>query len=274
MAKKSFLKRLRGVAVVLLLLIVAAVVGAQFYLGPVVVKAAEKFGPSILGTPVKVGAAKINLIKGECRLADVVVGPPENFKQDVFTLGDFRVKVDVMSVFSDTVIVKEIVVDAPKAAYELSGLHSNIGAITSKLEKDVVKQQAKDDEKKQSGGKKVIVEKFAFKNGSVKIASATLGGGLPLPLPNIELSDVGKKSGGLTGLELTGQIFASVGSGVLTAVKDVVVGAGGLVVDGAAAVGGAVVDGAKAVGGAVTDGAKAVGGAIGGLFGGSDKKDE
>ena len=258
MSKKSFAKRLRNTVITLAILVAVIILGVQFALGPIIIKASEQFGPKILGTPVKVETAKFNVLTGTCRFAGVVIGPPEGFKQDVFQLGDLRIKVDVLSILGkDAVVVKEIIVEKPKATYELKGIHSNISAITSRLDNEAKKEQAKALEKEQNEGKKVIVEKFSFKGGHVAVASATLGVGVPLPLPNIELTDIGKKSGGVTGLELTGQIFASVGEGIVITVKDVVLG-----------VGGAAVDGAKAVGGAVVGGVKA----IGGLFGGGEKE--
>jgi len=258
--KKPFAKRLRNAVITFAFIVAAAIVGARFYLGPVIIGASEQFGPKILGAPVKVEKAKFNLLTGTCRFSGVVIGPPGGFKQNTFELGDLKIKINIFSVFSDTVVVKYIIVDSPKASYELSGIKSNIGAIQKHLDDNVNRWQAKEQEQKQNEGRKVVVEKFSFKNGSVKIASATLGGGIPLPLPHIELTDIGKKSGGVTGLELTGQIFASVGAGIFETGGDIVVGAGEAVIGGATAVGGAVVEGATAV----VEG-------IGSLFGGGEK---
>ncbi|MCL1910484.1 MAG: hypothetical protein FWG05_06090, partial [Kiritimatiellaeota bacterium] len=218
MAKKSLAKRLRNAVIALVVLIVAVFLGLRYGLEPVIIKASGKFGPKILGVEyVKIGAAKFNVLTGTCRISDVAIGPPEGgFKQDVFDLGDLRIGFNVVPlvkslITKDPIVVREIIVEAPKAAYELSGIHSNISAITKKLENEATKAQAKELEKEQNEGQKVIVEKFVFKNGSVKIASATLGGGVPVPLPNIELTDIGRKSSGITGLELTREIFASIG---------------------------------------------------------------
>ena len=259
--KKSFAKRLRNFVITLAILVAAVVLGVRFALGPIIISNSEKFGPKILGTPVKIETAKFNLLTGTCRFSGVVIGPPDGFKQNVFELGDLQIKIDILSIFSDTVVVKHILVDAPKATYELSGIRSNTGAIQKHLDDNVNRALAKEQEHEQNEGQKVVVEKFSFKNGNVKIASATLGGGIPLPLPHIELTDIGKKSAGVTGLELTREIFASVGAGIE------------LIVEGVTAVGGAVVGGAEAVGGAVVEGVKSIGSGIGNLFGGGDKEE-
>ena len=259
MSEKFHAKRLlRNLLIATLTVIVTLVIVLQFFLGSIIKKSAETFAPMALGVPVTIESAKMRVFSGECRFTGVVIGPPEGFKANVFELADFDVKLDVKSLFTDTVVIKEIIIKDPKVAYELSGIHSNIKAIENKIGSANEKEKAKDAEKEKTGGKKFVVEKFSFTGGRVKIASATLGIAAPLPLPGIELHDVGKKTGGITALELTGQIFGSIFKGI----GGVVVGIGGLAVDGVTAVGGLAVDGVKAVGDA-----------IGGLFGGG-KTDE
>ena len=92
------------------------------------------------------------------------------------------------------------------------------------------------------------------------------GKGVKPSLPTIELEDIGKRSGGATVLDAVGDVFGSIGKGVIGLVADL----GGAVVDAAAAVGGAAIDGAAAVGDAAADAATAVGDAIGSLFGGDE----
>jgi len=270
---KKPLKILRNFFITVVVIALVAVVAVQYALGPVIMAASEEFGPKILNTPVKVETAKFNVLTGTCRFSGVVIGPPEGYAQIVFELGDLRITIDVLSVFKDTVVVKEIIIESPKAAYELRGLTSNISAITDHLEKKSTGFQAKEQEREQNGGKKVTVEKFVFRNGSVKVASATLGGGVSVPLPSVELTGIGKKSKGVTGLELTREIFVSVGAGIVDAAAGIVIGAGELVVEGVSAVGGAVVEGASAVGGAVVGGVSAVGSAISGLFSSSPEEE-
>jgi hypothetical protein len=171
--------------------------------------------------------------------------------------------------------VRKVSIIKPKVAYELSGIRSNVGAILERLQKGAEKTKEVSE-----GGKKFVVEHFIFSGAEVKLASATLGMGVPIPLPSIELRDVGRKGGGITALELAAQIFSFVGGGIINAAGSLVLGVGGAALDGAKAIGNVaaegvglvgdgaklVGDGAKAVGGAAVDGVKAVGGAVMGLF--------
>ena len=275
MPKMSKSKILGRIAVALVVALVGIALVLQFCLGSVIKTAAETFAPAALGTDVKIKSVKLNLARGECRFKGVVVGPPEGYKANVFELADFHALLDVRSLFTDTIVVRKVSIIKPKVAYELSGIRSNVGAILERLQKGAEKTKEVSE-----GGKKFVVEHFIFSGAEVKLASATLGMGVPIPLPSIELRDVGRKGGGITALELAAQIFSFVGGGIINAAGSLVLGVGGAALDGAKAIGNVaaegvglvgdgaklVGDGAKAVGGAAVDGVKAVGGAVMGLF--------
>ena len=91
------------------------------------------------------------------------------------------------------------------------------------------------------------------------------GKGAVVPLPDIELRDIGKSSGGATALDATGQILRQITLGTVVAAKDVLVDLGAAAVDAAVDVAAGTVD---AVGDAAGAAASAVAGAIGSLFGG------
>ena len=124
------------------------------------------------------------------------------------------------SLLSDTILIKEIVIADPVVSYELSGLNHNIGAILKKLEGAGDKADKPEEEADEDPGKKVVIERFVFKGAKIRIASTALGGkGAVIPMPAIELHDIGKKSGGATSLEVLAAVLGSVAQGVLGAVK-------------------------------------------------------
>ena len=289
----------RGLRIFMRVLAVVVVVAAllllflQFGAGPTIKSGAAKAGPAIIGTPITISNANVRVLSGLVDISGMVVGPPEGFKANVFEINSFKVDVDAGSVFSDTIVIREILIKDPVVTYELSGINSNIGAIMDKVGK--AESKAKEKPAGQDGGKagkKVIVEKFVFEGGKIRVASSALGGkGVVLPMPRIELADIGKKSGGATGVEVLSEVMKSIGAGVAGAVGNL----GGAVMGAAGAVGSAAVDAAGAVGSAAVDAAGAVGTAavktvesvgktaagavgavgdsIGGLFGGGKKKE-
>lgn len=272
---------IRRIFIALFLLFVVLTLTVQYGLGFIVRNAARTAGPAVIGTSVEIRGAYVRPFFGIVDMSEMVVGPPEGFKANVFEMNNFRITVDPNSVFSDVIVIKEIAIINPVVSYELSGLRSNINAIMDQLggakEKD-------EENTRNKPGKKVVIEHFIFSGAKIRLASTATGGkGVVIPMPTLELRDIGKKSGGVTGLEAFTQTLGSICGGIIRAVKDGALALGGAAVDAVGAVGGTAVDtvgaaggaalnAAEAVGGAAVGGVKAVGGAIGNILGtGKDK---
>lgn len=259
------LSKKQKILTIIVSIIIALFVFIEFCLGFTVKSTINKLAPSILGTNVSVNDVSIHPFSGKVYIEGFVVGAPEGYTHDIFNLSKFNLDFEFWSIFSDTLVINDITIDSPVVAYELKGITSNISKLMERF-----KQEEEKEKDKVASSKKVIIKHFKFSGGKVKIASSTLGGAaLPIPLPVIELTGIGEKNGGITAIEATGEIIYSIGKGVIIAVKDLAVGATGIVGDAAGAVG----DAAGAVGDAVGDAAGAVGNFVGGLFGSSDKNE-
>ncbi len=243
------------IVVVVLILIVALVLTANFYLGSIVIKAAETAGPSVLGVPIKLEHASFRLLQGHVTLRGFVLGNPEGFKTDqAISVGEVIVDLDPKSLLSDTIVIKRIYVDAPDITYELGLGKSNIGRILEQVE-----GPAEEEKMEEPSGKKVVIADFLIENGRVRLsATMAMGAAAPIPLPTIHLTDIGKDEQGASPLEVIRKVLGAIAGSV----TEVVTGAVGLVGDGAKAVGGAAADAAGKTADAVGDGAKAVGGAV------------
>lgn len=237
--------------------IIALLLFVEFCLGFTIKCTLNNLGTSIVGADVKVEDVQLRPFRGKVYIKNLVVGAPEGFKTDIFHLTTLDVDYDFWSLFSDTIVINEIIIEDPIVSYELKGLNSNIGKLMEHFE--TKQKEAKKTETTEA--KKVIIKHFKFSGGKVQIASTTLGGAA-IPLPVIELYGIGEKSGGVTALEATGEIIYSIGKGVIVAAKDLALGATDVIGDTA----GATVN-------AVGDAAKAVGGFVGGLFSGSENNE-
>ena len=271
------------VGLVVFLVLLLAVV--QYALGPIVRTTAEKLGPSVLGTRVDVTNAHMRVLSGLVRMEGVVVGPPEGFDANVFEMQNFRVDLDTASLFGgadEPILIRDITIEGPFVTYELKGIRDNLHKLLSNLGADddgEEKPEEQKEEQKKEGGRKVVIEHFLFKDAKVRVAVAG-GKGAVVPLPDIELKDIGRSSGGATALDATGQILRQITVGTVVAVKDVLVDLGGAAVDAAAGAAGAAADAvgdaagvaADAIGDAAGKAADAVTGALGSLFGGGDGK--
>lgn len=271
-----------GVAVFVAVLLLVL----QYALGPIVKTTAEQLGPKVLGTRVDVTNAHMRILSGLVKMEGVVVGPPEGFDANVFEMQNLRVDLDTASLLGgadDPIVIRDITIEGPFVTYELKGIRDNLHKLLSNLgadDEDEPKEEKK--EKAEKGpGRKVVIEHFLFKDAKVRVAVAG-GKGAVVPLPDIELKDIGRSSGGATALDATGQILRQITVGTVVAVKDVLADLGAVaadaVVDAAVAVGDAAADAvgaaADAVGDAVGSAASAVTGAIGSLFGGGDKEEK
>ena len=254
-------RRLRKIALWTAGVLVVLVLVLQFALGSIIKSSASTVAPMILGTDVAISNVHARVLSGRVYVSGLVVGPPEGFDANLCELGDFRIDLDMFSLLrpSRPIHVREIVISDPMVTYELKGVHDNLHALLRKLgADDDGKVNSEDDQS--SGGRKVVIDHFLFEGGKARVAVLN-GKGVVVPLPKIELEEIGSKNGGATALEATAQILASITKGTVVAVADVVADIGGL-----------AVDAVKGVGGAAAGAVKSVGNAIGGLFGGDDEK--
>ncbi len=294
-------KVLIGIGVTLLVIIVVVVIAITLFAGKLVKTGVEKVAPGILGVPVTVENVNIGIFSGKVNIKGLVVGNPEKFKSDyLFSLGELSVRIDMKSLSTDTIIVNEVLIKVPKISYELALGSSNIGTLLDNLakeaeeEKEVVKEE-KPVDPNAPPAKKVIIEKIVLTDGKVSINVAALGGqGATLPLPKIEMLDVGKeKEGGASLVDVISAIISEISKAVVhvasgsihllgdgakatmdmtmksaAAAGDAAGAAVGMVGDAAGATLNVAGDAASATVGAAGDAAKSVGKGAGKLVGG------
>jgi hypothetical protein len=263
------MKKMKIVGLVVVGLLLVLLAGVIFWGGSMIKGAVNTFGPQVMGVPVSLQSAKFMPLRGKIQLTKLHIGNPAGFKTPgLFDLGDVDIELDSASLFSDTIVIHKIYVNAPEITYERGLLGSNISALTDQLG-----GSNKTEEKKPaqapatSGGKKVVIEQMSIRDPKMRFAlTATFGQSLPVALGQIELKDIGKDNGGVTFADAVKIIFS-----VLTSnIENAVLGAGDLVGSGAKAVG----SGAAAIGGAAVDGASSAVKGLGSLIGIGSKKDE
>jgi hypothetical protein len=244
-----YMKWLKRVFLGLLVLIVVLVVAFNIWRERFLLSVVEAGGGAVLGVPVKVEAVDYRFFRGLVRVKGLEVGNPAGFKTErAIRVGEITVAFLPRSIFSDTLIIKRVYVNAPDITYELGLAKSNIGRILEQVEGSGAKENvAEKPAKKDPGGKKVVIEDLLIEHGHVHLG-ATLAGGVAVPihLPSIHMTDVGKESGsGASVVEVVKKVMGS----ILGAVTHAATGAVGAVGGGAKAVGNEAV---KLVHGGVT----------------------
>ena len=230
----SMKRKLFRVLLVLAALLLLGIGLLWLNLSSVVRKGIETMGPKMAGCPMTVESVSLNPFTGSCGIKGLVIGNPEGFKTEhAVCLGEVSVTVDLKSLVTDRIVVREVLIEAPDVIYEMGLGSSNIGRIQKNLEESSGGEAGGKVAEKPEGGKKVQIDRLLIKDGKVHLSAKVLGGAaLPIPLPEIEMKDIGKEKEGATMAEATSAVFSKLASGVsgvatkgLGALKD---GIGGL----------------------------------------------
>jgi uncharacterized protein involved in outer membrane biogenesis len=205
---------------VILGLLIAIAVGLYFLvssLDSIVKTAVEKYGSDMTQASVKLNDVEIELTSGKGALRGLTVGNPAGFKSErAFSLGEIGLQLDTGSVTQDPVVIKEISITAPEVTYELGLKGSNVDALKRNVDaysgagKDKSKGEAKPKEANKAG-KKLVIDHIYIRKGVVQVSATELEGKTAsASLPDIHLTDIGKKSGGATAAEVAEQVLAAI----------------------------------------------------------------
>lgn len=260
------MKVLKWLGLAVLILIVVVFIGFVLFLNAAVKAAVEVGAPEVLGVPVTVGGVSVQPLRGKVIVKELTVGNPEGFKSEyLFKLGELDFELDTSSLGSDTILIKKIHILKPQISYEQGLTGNNISALLNRLEKDEEKKTEAEEKKAETteSETKVVIESFLLDEAQVRVSAKLVGDKqVVLPLPPIELKDIGKESEGASLADIITRVIRA----VLGSVTKVVTGSIKLVGDGVGAAADVAGDTAGAVGGAAVDGVKAVGNGAKGLF--------
>jgi hypothetical protein len=221
---KKWIIRLVFAGVVLL---VAALVMVFLSLNTIVKKGVETVGPQLTKVDVKLGSASISPLSGSGRLANLFVGNPEGFKTaSAIQVGSVQMAVEVGSVFSDTITVKEINIQSPEITFEgglsgnnISKILDNVKAATGGEQPAVKSGETAPAAK--AGGKKFIVKDVVIEGAKLHASLTGLGGKeVTLPLPPLHLQNIGSTGNGVAAGELVKQILEPLLASSITAVQN------------------------------------------------------
>jgi hypothetical protein len=242
------MKKLFGFSLFLLVVVAAGVyLALHFFLGSVVKTGVNKFGPGITQTTVELQGATLSPWSGEGTLNGLAVGNPQGWSQgDALRLGKIHINMEPTSVFKDHIMINELVVEQPEFFYETRLVASNIGDLLRNIEQSVGSSRG---EVKTTDGTpvKMAIRKLVLQDGKVTVSAGTAV--FSVPLPPIDMTDIGTAEGGLTPPQVAAAVMSHV-------TKNIVTAAAGAIAQGGAA------------GAGTAETAKQVGEAIKGLFGG------
>jgi hypothetical protein len=201
-----------------LLLLVVIVLGAVYFFGSTLLNkgvksGVETFGPKVTQTSVQLDTVSLSILSGDGRLEGLYIGNPEGYKaENIFALGRVDVDMEPMSVFDDVIVINKVHILQPEISYEKGLRGSNLQDLMANIEEFTGPKEpgAEPPPADAKPGKKILIKSLVIEDGSIYLG--LLGQGAKVPLPRIEMSDLGAKEdgSGQNPAEVVGAVIAKI----------------------------------------------------------------
>jgi hypothetical protein len=179
---------------------VVAFLGLQ-NLDQIIKVAIETAGPRVTGTAVTLDSVKLEVTNGRGELHGLQIDNPKGYNSEyAFYLGEVALQVDPKSLAGDVIVVKEVLVDGAKLIAEQKDLKQfNLQDLMDNMSQGSTKPVDSEESAKASEGSnvRIIIEKISFVNNDARLISSQWGE-KTLKIPDINLSNIGKKENGLS----------------------------------------------------------------------------
>lgn len=200
----KFIFKLLSYALVLLVLVAGT---GMFFLDRIVKQGIETVGTQVAKVEVKLDDAGVSLFSGKGALRGLQVANPKGYRvPQAVTVGQALVVLKPLSVFSERVVIRSVVVQETEIHYEKRDGKTNLDVLQANIESALP-----DRDKKTKPGKKLQIDSLVIRNAKVHVY-----GDKPdepptiLTLNEIHLKDLGQGPEGITGAELTRQLTTAV----------------------------------------------------------------
>jgi hypothetical protein len=202
-----------GVGIALLLVIVVVLVGVGLSsLNGIVKDGIESRGPDITGSRVSLDGADIALMEGKGSLSGLVIGNPDGFSTgNAFSMGRIGVALNRDKVSAEAIEISEMSIENPELTIEFSGNRTNIQTLQDNIAAYAGLGRGGDEGSSGGGGgPRITIGSLAITGGKVAIAGVPGMSPRSLDLPDIHLSDIDGRNGGVTGAELAQLVLTQV----------------------------------------------------------------
>lgn len=208
-----FKKRLIAFALLAVIIVAVIYFAGSSVLNKGIKSGVETYGPRVTQTPVTLEDVQLSILSGSGMLKGLHVGNPEGYKsENIFALGQIDLKVNTRSVFSDKIIIDHIIIKRPAISYEKKLTTSNLKKLLENIEQFTgpsSEPEAETAEAEKAGTKKqVIIKKLLIEDGTIYVGA--LGIGQTIPLPRIEMENIGEDGNEMTMPEVIDLVLSKV----------------------------------------------------------------
>ncbi len=219
----------RFILIALVVLVVVVGVGLYVFISSLdsVVKAAvEQVGSEATGTQVTLGEVEISPTSGHGALRKFRMTNPQGFAAgDAFKFDEVSVTIDLMTIFSDPVVIDEVVINKPEITYALGKSSSNVDEIRKNAETYAGAGEGGGSSGgggESGSGPRLVIKNLYLRGGEVAVSAPEITKDtLSAPLPDIHLTDIGEDGRGATPAEVVNQAIAAIAGSVKQAVQSV-----------------------------------------------------
>ncbi len=191
----------------------------------------ETMGAKVLGVPVTLEDVDLSLSSDrsilQADLTQLTIANPEGYETaHALSLPSVQVRVDWASLLDETVVVESVRIVKPRVTFERLRLGSNLNDLRRNVVRNVgsdsddadddAREERDEDEESEP---RVHIKRLTLEDA--ELAVSLLGGTrgvMQVPLPDLELRDIGKPSEGAGLREASAKIFHALYAAVLKAV--------------------------------------------------------
>ena len=196
------------------LLALIAIAGSLWWLSTSldtqIASAIRRYGPDITGVSISLSDVTIAPVDGIATLRMLVVGNPDGFKtKHAVSLREIRMQLDISSLATDIIRIKELTLIQPEITYEYATGGSNLDVLQHHIVRSISQQHSKRQNAPGSEpSQKLVIEDLYIKDGTASVSASALNGTVvSIPIPDLHLHDIGKKSNGATAGEVAQQVL-------------------------------------------------------------------
>ena len=215
MSKKN--KTPKNVILVILVLIVLVVVLIYSFGSDALKAGIETAASKALNVTVDIDDLDLSILRGRVSFEDVVIDNPPGYEYDkLLELDEATVAVGIGSLLSDTVNVKEIILDGVNVVVEQKGPSNNLQEVINSIPKSEKKLKTETEKP----GKILHIDTLEITNVTVKVKFLPVPGKadtISLKLAPIRMTDLD----GLDTAKLTGKILLAIAAGVAEQGSDI-----------------------------------------------------
>lgn len=192
----------------------------------IVKQAVTRVGSMVTGTKVELDAFSSSLFGGSAEITGFRVGNPEGYQNpEAFRVEKVVVRLNPGSIFSSKIEIFEVSVSGMRVDFEmrldgssnLTDIQKNVEQFAGTGDAEPAEEQtpAEAQEAESASEKQLVIRLFQVSDSRVSLSSNVLKTTADIPLPPIEMTDVGEgKTTGETFQELYAQLIVSISKAV------------------------------------------------------------